>query len=108
VVSLMQQAESERSAGRYEQASANLERALRIEPRNYFLWSALASIYLQQGLPDQAESVALKSSSLARGNTYVELENWKVIASSRQARGDAIGALQAQAKVDELQRQTGG
>lgn len=108
VVSLMKQAETDRAAGRFEQASANLERAQRIEPRNYFVWSALASLYLAQGLNDQAESVALKSTSLARGNVYVDLENWKTIAASRQARGDAIGALQARAKVDELQRGLGG
>lgn len=104
VLSLLQQAQADRAAGRYEQAAAGLERGLRIEARNYFLWAALAQVYLAQGQFDQAQSVAQKSNSLARGNVYVELENWKTIAGALQGMGDAIGALQAQARVDELQR----
>lgn len=108
VVSLMKQARTSRAAGQYDQASGALERAQRIEPRNYFVWSALGRIYLDKKLYDNAESVAQKSNSLARGNIYVELENWKVIAEARQAQGDAIGALQAQTRVDEIQRNLAG
>lgn len=108
VLSLMKQARSARAAGQYDQASGALERAQRIEPRNYFVWSALGRVYLDKKLYDNAESVAMKSNSLARGNVYVELENWKVIAAARQAQGDAIGALQAQVKVDEIQRDLAG
>jgi hypothetical protein len=49
----------------------------------------------------------MKSNSLARGNVYVELENWKVIRAARDAQGDAIGSLQAQSKLDDLQRSIG-
>lgn len=104
VLSLMQQAQADRDAGKLDLAAASLERAVRIEPRNYFVWSSLASLYLAKGLPQQAESVAKKSNSLARGNPYVELANWQLIASSLQAQGDAVGALQAQARADEIQR----
>lgn len=104
VVSLMKQASQARAAGKYDQASGALERAVRIEPRNYFVWSALARNYLDKKLYDNAESIALKSNSLARGNVYVELENWKIITEARQAQGDAIGALQAQSRLDEIQR----
>ncbi|MDB5967661.1 MAG: hypothetical protein JWQ90_111 [Hydrocarboniphaga sp.] len=108
VVSLMKQARTARAAGQYDQASGALERAQRIEPRNYFVWSSLARVYLDKKDYDNAESVALKSNSLARGNIYVELENWKVITEARQAQGDAIGALQAQSKVDEILRNISG
>lgn len=104
VVSLMKQASQSRAAGKYDQASGALERAVRIEPRNYFVWSALARNYLDKKLYDNAESIALKSNSLARGNVYVELENWKIITEARQAQGDAIGAVQAQSRLDEIQR----
>ena len=104
VVSLMKQASQARAAGQYDQASGALERAVRIEPRNYFVWSALARNYLDKKLYDNAESIALKSNSLARGNVYVELENWKIISEARQAQGDAIGAVQAQSRLDEIQR----
>ena len=108
VVSLMRKASDARAQGQLDLAASQLERAQRIEPRNYFVWSALAKVYLDQAQYDQAISVAGKSNSLARGNVYVELENWKTIARARQAQGDSIGALQAQGRVDEIERALGG
>jgi len=108
VVSLMRKASDARAQGQLDLAASQLERAQRIEPRNYFVWSALAKVYLDQAQYDQAISVAGKSNSLARGNLYVELENWKTIARSMQAKGDSIGALQAQARIDEIERALGG
>lgn len=87
-----------------EQAIAPLERALRIEPRNPFLWQMLATNHLAMRHMEAAESCAQKSNSLGRGNPYVEVENWKVIAATRQASGDVQSALQAQTRVDELSR----
>ncbi|HKY91055.1 MAG TPA: tetratricopeptide repeat protein [Nevskiaceae bacterium] len=108
VVALMRQARQKRDQNQLDRAAEDLERAIRIEPRNYFVWSMLAQIYLEQQNYDQAISVAGKSNSLARGNVYVELPNWKTISAARSAQGDSIGALQAQSKVDEIQRQIGG
>ncbi|HUP92117.1 MAG TPA: tetratricopeptide repeat protein [Solimonas sp.] len=108
VASLIRQAQAHRAAGQPAQAAASLERALRIEPRNYFVWAALAQTHLDQRNYDQAESVALKSNSLARGNVYVEQENWKTIAAARRALGNAEGAQQAQARVDQIQRMLSG
>lgn len=109
VLSLMKQAQKARAAKQYDQASGALERAQRIEPRNCFVWSALGRVYLEKQLYENAESVALKSNSLARGNFYVEIENWKVIAAAREAQGNAIGVVQAQARIEEIQRNlTGG
>lgn len=104
VISLLKQAADARAAGQPGQATAALERALRIEPRNYFVWSALATTYLQSKVYEQAESVAKKSNSLARGNVYVEQENWRVIHEVRIALGDADGAVQAQSHVDAIQQ----
>ncbi len=102
VIALIKQARAHLGAGQPAQAAAALERAQRIEPRNYFVWSALGQSYLAQKNYSQAESVAQKSNVLARGNVWVELENWRTIAAARAASGNAIGALQAQARVDEL------
>ena len=104
VVSLLKQASAARSAGQSGQATAALERALRIEPRNYFVWSALATTYLQSKDYEQAESVAKKSNSLARGNVYVEQENWRVIHEVRIAVGDADGATLAQTRLDAIKQ----
>jgi len=108
VSSLVKQARAQRAAGQPQQAQALLERAQRIEPRNYFVWSALAQSHLDQKNFDQAESLAQKSNSLARGNVYVELENWKTIRASRAARGDAAGVQRAQERIDAIQQALGG
>lgn len=108
VVSLMRQASEARTKGQLDLAASQLERAQRIEPRNYFVWSALAKVYLDQEQYDQAISVAGKSTSLARGNLFVEVENWKTIARAMQAKGDSLGAVQAEARVDEIERALGG
>lgn len=103
VTSLMKQARSYLGANQPDKAAGVLERALRIEPRNYFVWSALAQAYLGQQNYAQAEAMANKSNALARGNLYVGLENWKTIAAARHASGDAQGAQQAQDTVDAIQ-----
>lgn len=102
VLSLMRSAQSARAAGQYGQAAGSLERALRIEPRNYFVWSTLADTYLRQKNYDQAISVAQKSNSLGRGNVYVEQENWRVIRDARTAAGNPSGAADAQARMDAI------
>lgn len=104
VLSLLRSAQSARAAGQYAQAAGSLERALRIEPRNYFVWSSLADTYLRQKNFDQAISVAQKSNSLGRGNVYVEQENWRVIRDARSASGNAAGAAEAQARLDAIQQ----
>ena len=104
VVSLLKQARIDREAGRVQQAQASLDRALRIEPRNYFVWSSMGQAYLEQKNYPQAVTAAQKSNSLARGNVYVELENYRVIAAAREASGDNSGAVSARARVEEIQQ----
>lgn len=109
ILSLYQQAQNARSAGKLDDASNDLERAMRLDPRNAFIWNALASLHLQKQEPDQAASEASKSNSLADGNPYLAADNWRVIAAARQAQGDAAGALQAQAQAEQaLQGRTSG
>ena len=104
VLSLMRKANEQRASGNLDQAASTLERAQRIEPRNYFVWSALADTYLQQKNYEQAISVARKSNSLGRGNVYVEQQNWRVIHDASAANGDADGAALAQARMDAIQQ----
>lgn len=105
VLKLLDQARGELNAGRAEQAVAELETALNIEPQNPFIWQQMARAHLLQHLPDQAEHKAQRSNSFARGNPYIEVENWRVIAIARQERGDLSGARQAQDRIAELQGQ---
>ena len=90
-----------------EAAIAQLERAQRIEPRNPFVWQMLATANLALKHMDEAESCAQKSNSLAHGNPYVEVENYKVIAETRRAAGDVQSSMQAEARVDGLNRLLG-
>jgi len=95
IASLMESARAEATAGRPANAAASLERALRIEPRNPRLWQALARVHLQQGDYEQAESTARRSNSWAGSDNALRSENWRLIARSREARGDAEGARAA-------------
>lgn len=102
VLALARQAQESRAAGRYEASLGQLERALRIEPRNPFVWQALAETHLLLQHADQAENAAQKSTSLGRGNPYLESGNWRLIAAARQQKGDGSGAQHATSRADEL------
>jgi predicted Zn-dependent protease len=95
IAGLMDGARADAAAGRLANAAASLERALRIEPRNPRLWQELARVRLQQGDYAQAESTAARSNSWAGGDSGLRAENWRLIARSREARGDAQGARAA-------------
>ncbi len=83
--SLLARADTHVQAGQWEQAAALLERALRIEPRNAWLWHHLATVRFRQGRYAQAVSLANKSSSLAPGNTGLQEKNHRLIEEARQA-----------------------
>ncbi len=104
VLSLVRQSRELKKSGKPEAAAAALERALRLEPRNPWVWQALAALHLQLGQAEQAESEALKSNSLGRRNPWIEVENWRLIAAARGQRGNANGAAQAELRHEELQR----
>lgn len=95
VVALLNRAETDSAAGQREAAGASLERALRIEPRNPWLWLELAQVRLNQGQYAQAITLARKSNSFARKQLRVQAESWQVIGKARVAQGDSAGAEQA-------------
>lgn len=104
IAALMESARSDVAAGRLPNAAASLERALRIEPRNPRLWQELARVRLQQGDYGQAESLAQRSNTWGGTDNRLRAENWRLIAQSRQARGDADGARKAQELAGQLSR----
>ena len=87
------------AAGQHEQAAAGLERALRIEPSNPYLWQHLAAVRLDQGKSQQAEQFAAKSNSVAGDSAPLRLRNWRIIAEARRLGGDAAGAREAEARA---------
>jgi len=102
VVALLDTAEQQANAGDLEAASASLERAIRIDPRNPVLWYHLATVRLAQGDAQAAEQLAVKSTSLAPGNNVQQARNWRLIARARQARRDLSGADAAEQRARAL------
>lgn len=104
VAGLMKSARADVSAGRLANAAASIERALRIEPRNPRLWQELARVRLQQREFVQAENTAARSNSWAGNDTTLRVENWRLIAEAREARGDAKGAQAALESASRMGR----
>lgn len=104
VVSLLDEASRLEQQGELARASASIERGLRISPRDAHLWKRLARIRLLQERPQQAESLAKKSISFARGDQGLLADNWLLIAETRQQRHDAIGAERARDKAAQYQQ----
>lgn len=102
VVKLLETAQQQTQQTQYNEAAATLERALRIEPRNAALWQALARVRLQQGQPEQAASLAVKSNALAETDR-IRAGNWRLIGEAALARGDTAGADQAFNKAAALE-----
>lgn len=57
-----------KASGDYAHALADIERAVRIEPRNPWLWIELGEIHLLQDDPRRAASMARKAMSVAGDN----------------------------------------
>jgi predicted Zn-dependent protease len=105
VIALLDRAQTDNTAGQREAAGASLERALRIEPRNPWLWLELAQVRLDQGQYAQAITLARKSNSFAGHQLRVQAENWQVIGKARVAQGDSTGAEHAFKLSAELAQQ---
>ena len=79
IASLIESARTDAAAGRLTNAAASLERALRIEPRNPRLWHELARVRLEQREYSQAQSMALRSNSLAGADNTLRAENGRIM-----------------------------
>lgn len=96
----MQEADAEAASGNLDNAASNLERAIRLQPRNAELWQRLAEVRLKQHQPGLAEDLAKKSNVLARSDVALTKKNWAIIAEARRKKGDATGAAEADAKAN--------
>jgi Tfp pilus assembly protein PilF len=104
VLGLLEQARADAAQNKLQSATGSLERALRIEPRNPWLWQELARLHLAQGDAAQAESLAARSNTWAGSDRALRAANWRLIGAARAARGDAAGAQAAEARAAELER----
>jgi len=104
VIALLDRSRLASGAGQREAAGASLERALRIEPRNAWLWHELAQLRLKQGQYAQAISVAQKSNSFSGRERRLQALNWRVIGNARVAQGNPSAAEQAFKLAAELEQ----
>ena len=105
VVALLDRAQTDNTAGHQGAAEASLERALRIEPRNPWLWHQLAQIRLDQGRYAQAAAFAHKSNSFAEHRNRLLAANWQLIGKARVAQGDSTGGAEAFKRAAEFAQQ---
>lgn len=106
-LALAAQSEQALAAGDLRVAGLQLERALRIAPRDPGLWNRLAQVRLQQGEFQQAERMAERSLQLGPADSRLALANWRLIAAAREGMGDTEGVQRALEEVRRLERALG-
>lgn len=106
-LALAAQSEQALASGDLRLAGLQLERALRIAPRDAGLWNRLAQVRLQQREFEQAERMAERSLQLGSADRSLMLANWRIIAAAREGMGDAEGARRALDEVRRLERALG-
>jgi len=99
VLALLTSAQQMERNGNLSGASASLERAQRIAPREPQVLYRLAEVRLAQGDPGQAEQLARRGLSYAGGRPALQASLWELIAQARERQGDAAGAAQARQRA---------
>lgn len=99
VLALLTSAQQLERSGNLSGASASLERAQRIAPREPQVLYRLAEVRLAQGNPAQAEQLARRGLSYAGGRPALQASLWEVIARAREQQGDAAGAAEARQRA---------
>jgi len=95
VEELLKLSKQQQSEGNLVGSVASVERALRIEPRNAYLWNRLAHLRLDQGQGSRAAELAAKSRSFAGADNSLKADNWRLISKVRRQKGDIQGARRA-------------
>lgn len=100
---LWNKAEQARKSGDADGALAQLEQAVKIQPKSPVLWSRMAELKLKQRQYVSAENIAAKSNQLVAGrNKVLEYRNWLIIAKAREANGNYAGAAEASVRAKAL------
>jgi Tfp pilus assembly protein PilF len=99
VDALTRRADQQRQGGDYAGAAATLERALRIQPQEAYLWNRLARVRMEQGLLNDAKNFASRSNALAGDRNQLKRNNWDIIATAKRQTGDVAGAAEAERRA---------
>ncbi|MFZ5758202.1 MAG: tetratricopeptide repeat protein [Thermodesulfobacteriota bacterium] len=96
---LLQEAERALEAGDYTCAEQQMERALRIAPRNARVWHTMARVRYGQGSCAQAVQMCRKSNSLAGQDRDLQRQNWMLMEKAYCTLGDKAAAEEARRKA---------
>jgi len=97
---LLELARQQAESGQGELAAATLERAIKIEPENPWLWHRLAVLRMQQKKWPLAIELANRSIALAKGNKRLIGGNWLVISLALEGAGNYEAAKRAKKNSD--------
>ncbi|MGE3773559.1 MAG: tetratricopeptide repeat protein [Gammaproteobacteria bacterium] len=95
IAELLAKAERSSAQGQHDAARANLERAVKIAPRDAELWQKLAMLSYAQGDFAQAKSLAERSNSFAPRNSALASRNWTLIGNAELKLGNQSAAAAA-------------
>ena len=95
VAELVAKADQASAEGQHEAARANLERALKIAPRDASLWHRLATVSYSEGDWSQAKTLAERSLSLAPAGSPLGARNWTLIGNAESKLGNQSAASAA-------------
>ena len=84
LATMLGRAQTDRIAGRLQQAEATLETALRIAPNDARLWLELAEVQFAAGEFESAAAIAERAISLSSGNIQIIEASQRIRAQSAQ------------------------
>ncbi|MGH8222543.1 MAG: tetratricopeptide repeat protein [Woeseiaceae bacterium] len=96
---LLEQSRSRRQAGDIHGAMAMIERAIRIDPADPWLWLELGKLHMANADYPQAESVAYKALTLAPGYAAARQASLELIVRSLYAQGRNAEAAQLEREL---------
>jgi len=103
VARLWQESQMMRRSGNNVAAKEKIQQAISITPRDPALWSSAAELELEENSNLRAENYAAKSNFLTTlGNKPLRYRNWLIIQRAREARGDMLGAREAERESVKL------
>jgi tetratricopeptide (TPR) repeat protein len=102
---LVAQAHAQANGADYGQASATIERALRIEPDNPLLWIELGRVRLAANDPAQADAMGHKALALATGDLAAQSSAWHLVADALRALRRNPEAAEAEERAKNLAAQ---
>jgi len=99
---LLGEAEQALQGGDYSRAELQVERALRIEPRDGQAWHLMARIRCGQINYGQTVQFCLKSNTLAGHDHSLRRQNWMLLEKAYTMLGETAKAKEARYKAENL------